>query len=69
MKLLKDNINELQYILSWNMISETMRPLLWVYDRSYTHKSGHLLSNMVIYNFLWSFVVISSGFMVNKNIF
>ena len=34
-----------------------MRPLLWVYDQSYTHKSGHLLSNMVIYHFLWSFKI------------
>ena len=33
---------------------QTMRPLLFVYDRSYVNKSGHLLSFMVIYNFLWS---------------
>ena len=33
---------------------QTMWLLLWVYDQSYTHKNGHLLSNMVIYHFLWS---------------
>ena len=33
---------------------QTMRLFLWVYDQSYTHKNGHLLSNMVIYHFLWS---------------
>ena len=31
---------------------QTMQPLVWVYDQSYTHKSGQLISNMVIYHFL-----------------
>ena len=40
--------------IQFTATQQTIRPLLWVYDRSYTHKSGHLPSNMVNYNFLWS---------------
>jgi hypothetical protein len=43
------------FSLAWGIYSQqTMRLLLWVYDQSYTHKNGHLLSNMVIHHFLWS---------------
>ena len=62
-----DKVEQVLFIIIYAITQQTMRLLLWVYDQSYTHKNGHLLSNMVIYHFLWS-LKFSDFFVVIYNI-